>query len=420
MADFETRVEAITGITVGTNPTTAELTQYLVDGVLDVTNRTIALKPQDVEHFVRGSSASASNGALSTDSGKLISVMRESGTASDWRECRKIPFALQSRVTDKASLHYSSKFNPSFIQSEDGAVLVYPAPGNSPDTYKIYYINGSPVNTSDASLIFSHSDIKYFPEDKVYLVVLYAGIKSLQNALAAKSDVLEAARLVPNVPALPAAPDVIAVPSFTSLTMDEVFVSNLGAPPTFTAPKVAGATEELTAAITAGTAGTDADQQDFSDWWEVLGDLIEDEEDLDLAQAQLGKIQAYVQAYAAQLQTNQAKFSEEAAEYQAKLQEALKKADLDAAKAAADENYTQQKEFTDYASKVQKYQNDIANYSAEVGVVVGKFSAEVQSVTVDMQQYQLEYGWVLERIAKLQQEYDTAFVVLGGPREEKG
>ena len=45
MADFETRVEALTGLTVSTNPTTAELTEYLKDGVIDVTQRCITLKP---------------------------------------------------------------------------------------------------------------------------------------------------------------------------------------------------------------------------------------------------------------------------------------------------------------------------------------------------------------------------------------
>ena len=38
--------------------------------------------------------------------------------------------------------------------------------------------------TNGVALIYSHSDIKYFPNDKVYLVVLYAGIKSLEAKMA--------------------------------------------------------------------------------------------------------------------------------------------------------------------------------------------------------------------------------------------
>ena len=56
--------------------------------------------------------------------------------------------------------------------------------------------------------------------------------------------------------------------------------ASLPSAPDYTAPKVAGATEELTAAITDGTVGTDADWQDYSDWFEVLGQMIEDNEDV--------------------------------------------------------------------------------------------------------------------------------------------
>ena len=44
MATFEAQVESLTGITIsssGTIPTQAQLTQFLNDGVIDVTNRTL-------------------------------------------------------------------------------------------------------------------------------------------------------------------------------------------------------------------------------------------------------------------------------------------------------------------------------------------------------------------------------------------
>ena len=63
MATFEAQVEALTGITIsssGTNPTQAELTQFLQDGVLDVTSKWLIGHPQDGELFMRASSLTTS------------------------------------------------------------------------------------------------------------------------------------------------------------------------------------------------------------------------------------------------------------------------------------------------------------------------------------------------------------------------
>tara|TARA_Y100001973_G_C5203186_1_gene339395 strand:+ start:50 stop:1174 length:1125 start_codon:yes stop_codon:yes gene_type:complete len=185
MATFEERVEGLTGLGIesaNSNPTQAQLSEFLKDGVADVVDRWTTLRPQDAFLFTRGSSVEDSQGALSANSGKIISVVRESGTDGDFRECARIPLGMQSRVTDKDSLYYASHFNPAYALDADGKVLVYPTPSAS-NGYKIYYINSQPVNTSDATLAYSHSDIKYFPEEKVRLVVLYAGMRALQAAM---------------------------------------------------------------------------------------------------------------------------------------------------------------------------------------------------------------------------------------------
>ena len=89
------------------------------------------------------------------------------------------------------------------------------------------------------------------------------------------------------------------------------------------------AIEELTAAITTGTAGTDADQQDVSDWWEVLADYIETEEDTELAQMQLQKITGYVQTYSVAMQNKLNIFNDANVEYQAAIQRNLEQAKID-------------------------------------------------------------------------------------------
>ena len=187
MATFEVQVEGLTGLDISndTSPTQDELTEFLRDGVLEITNRCIALNPSEVSDFLRASSEATSNGSLGVGTDIIVSVVRESGTNDDWRGCRKIPLSLQSRAVDVNSLHYASKFNPVYTSDNDGAISVFPAPDTGgADAYKIYYVNEEPRDVSNnANLTYAHSNIKYFPNNKVYLVVLYAGIRSIRNKM---------------------------------------------------------------------------------------------------------------------------------------------------------------------------------------------------------------------------------------------
>ena len=168
-------------------PSTTELTQFLVDGVLDITDKWLIGHPQDMELFMRASSLTTSQG-FTNNAAKIVSVVREDGiTAGNYRPCRKISPALQSQVTDIDSLSFASKYHPVYMQNEAGTISVFPAPGASPNGYIVYYVNKDPVNGSGSSLVLGHDDIKYFPIDKVYLVALYASIKSLEAAAASKA-----------------------------------------------------------------------------------------------------------------------------------------------------------------------------------------------------------------------------------------
>jgi hypothetical protein len=259
MATFQAQVEGLTSLSIGTSPSTAELTQYLKDGVIDVTNKSIAMNPSNIKLFTRVSTIKTSN-PLDINGAKVVSVVREAGVDNDWRNCKEVPSHLQSRVTDIGSLHFASKFNPVYTILENGNINVYPEPGADPNSFKVYYVNNVPEDKGGDALLHSHSDIKYFDDSKVYLVVIYAAIKSLENHL-----------------------------------------GSLNA-----APTVGGASEELTGTMDSDSAGygTDADFDDFSKWFTTAGEFIEDEEDEELASMQIQKINSYVQAFQAQNQAN--------------------------------------------------------------------------------------------------------------------
>mgnify|MGYP003121257595 FL=1 len=186
MATFEQQVEALTSISIDSSstPTQDELSQFLKDGVMDVTSKHLAIRPQDAHMFTRVTSETTSNDSLSVNGSKIVSVVREAGTDNDWRECREIPIGLQSNVTDRDSLHYASIYNPAYMVADTNKISVFPAPSSDPESFKVYYVNKDAVNGSGNPLVYSHDDILYFPISKVYLVVTYAAIKSLEAKLA--------------------------------------------------------------------------------------------------------------------------------------------------------------------------------------------------------------------------------------------
>ena len=445
MATFEVRVEGLTGLSIdaSSNPTQDELTEYLKDGVIEITDRIIALKPEEVDKFMR-STTSDSQG-VDVGSAKVISVMREANTdgSSDgstaWRDCKLMPPTMQSRVVDSTSLHYASLYNPVYIQDNNGVINVYPVPSSN-NGIKVFHVNKTPVNGSSASLEYNHDDILYFPEDKVYLVVLYAGVKSLENALSAKNITLETSLLpddivfdsitlslptytspsdlvlpvsptaptmseksvtlpttqpsytqpifsVPSTPTfdslvLPVQPSTPSDPSFSDIDVSSTTITSLGPAPTFTKPAVASdsAGIELTTITALDGEDTiddaDGNAVEFDQWWTTAAHLIEGEEDIDLATVHLQKIDQYLRAYQQQLAANTADFQKESSIYLAELDKAKKQAEIDSTRFVNNAQLDQAKEQQEYAAKVNKYTADIQKWSTDVTTSIQKWMQE--------------------------------------------
>ena len=187
MADFEAQVNGITNLSIGsgsTHPSRDELSQFLKDAVIDITNKSIEFSSSNIKKYITESSEATSNSSLDLNGARIISVIRESGVDNNWRECTEISPELQYEVTDVESMHYASSFNPVYMVETNGTISVFPAPGSNPNAFKAYYVNNVPQDKGGSALIYSHSDIKYFDDSQVYLVVIYAAIKSLEAKLA--------------------------------------------------------------------------------------------------------------------------------------------------------------------------------------------------------------------------------------------
>lgn len=160
----------------------------------------------------------------------------------------EVPSSLAYDITDSASLHYisSNRYPKYFIK--DGTLFIKPDPSGSSGT----------VSYVDFSNVDDDCDLRN-------AVIYHASAKE-----------------------------------FTKLGL-------------YTAPTVGGTADELTD-MTALDAENTVDDYDgnaieFDQWFATLAHFIEDEEDTELAQAQISKISSYIQAYGSELQKVNAKVS---------------------------------------------------------------------------------------------------------------
>ena len=399
MADFQEQAMGITGLTIdgsSTSPSRTEFSQFLNDGVLDVTNRVARLRPQDRDDFSRVSDEQTANASLDLGGADVISVVREDGVISNnWRPCRKISLSLQHLVTDVDSLHFSSKFYPSYMVGDNGQVSVFPIPGSDPDAFKVYYVNNVPQDKSGAVLIYSHSDIKYFVDDKVYLVVLYASIQALMAKMTSLNSALPSDITLPSLPITPSMnTTTVSIPSFTAPDAFVQPVAPAGADIDFssvpTAPSyVSQVSPTLTDTTVTETSITEPSftspvmsAPDFSD----TNTWITTEEDPEMLAARVQEIQAKIGEYSARIGEAQAKFNKDNAIFQKDIQIAIQNAQIE----AAEDGTKLQKYGSDVQNETARVDNDMKiyqqeitkaaqTYQAETGYDLGKYNGEVQS-----------------------------------------
>ena len=255
MATFKVQVEALTTITISssaTYPTQAQLTQFLTDGAKEIIN---ILPPHLLplcaaeETFT---SAAVGSEAETLNTAKILAVF------SGNYEARKIPPRLKHEANNSTSINYATATDP------------------------VFYIQNNKINSLPASISCKYDEVAYpavaygdsaiavFPDEAEHLVVLYGAIKSLLSAIGA-----------------------LEIPPNVSLE---------GA-------NTASLTDDITA-LSTEQIGVDDEFEDFTKWFAALGEMIEDDEDIELANAQIEKINAYVNTWNHQLQGNLAEMQQ--------------------------------------------------------------------------------------------------------------
>ena len=374
MATFQAQVEALTGQSIGSGnaPSTAELTQFLNDGVIDVTNRTININPALAMLFQTESDEQDTNNSY-TVKGKILSIVREAGVDNNWEKCSPFPNDLEWRVQDPDSLEYATKFNPVYIVRDNGKISVFPAPSASVDKFKVYYISNHPENDQDAgALVHTSYDIRNFPREKTYLVVIYAAIKSINKELAKLTlpsdlsmpvlNVLSTSLPVYTEPAdfvMPGAPADVNV-DFSELGSIDTFIA-----PTITAPTLPspGALEYPPAPVPPVLNNVTIDESgitnpnfiapimDMPDWDDTER-WIGVEEDPEMLAARVTEINSKIQEYSTRIQNSVAEFNKEAEILKKDLQVALTNSSF--------EDEKEKRALQKYSSDINKYQQESA------------------------------------------------------------
>ena len=177
MATFEAQVEGLTSLSIdgSSAPTQTELTQFLTDGAKEILT---ALPDSKKELFTTSNELNGSSVNYTVAGSEVFSVTRDDGTIN--QPCRRIPARLQGRVRDSGDMMAASQTDPVYYIANN-LLSVVPEPSNSRNAHV------QALAYPTVAYTHSESDVSRFPEEGKYLIPLYAAIKSLQNAMAAKA-----------------------------------------------------------------------------------------------------------------------------------------------------------------------------------------------------------------------------------------
>jgi len=407
MATFEEQVEGLTSLSIdgSSAPTQGELTQFLTDGAKEIINNL----PGHLLPLCASSNAFTSGSADTLVTGKILNVFRSDGDIN--QPCRKIPAKQKGRVSDPEEMAYATITDPVFF-IDNNSLDVLPSGGSCSYSAVAY-----------PAVAYSASAITAFPNEAEHLVVLYGAVKSLQNVLGNKtvslnnSDAISVAftainaeldKIVTDVH-VPVAPAINTI-SYTDVTApSKADIS--GDVPTYTKPVFTSSSAFLTE-MEAGTIGHADSDIDAEHWFSIAGQLIEDNEDVELASAHLQKISTFINAYQVDIQNELNEFNKENARYQANIQAEMAKHNSDLQVAIANGNKNMEKLVSDNSGKIQKYSNELQSYQAQIGKLVQSAQGYANEAQSRMQVDAAQYGWYEKQQAKLQADYDKGLQAL--------
>ena len=456
MANFDAQVIDLVGSSWTTDQDAVD--QFITEGANEVINS----MPRSMQERIAEETA-VTSGTTPSEGHKVLSMTRNDGTID--QPCRRIPAGKRGRVADSSDMEYATTSDPAYYLN-DGKFNILPSGGSGNKVVSVLTYSQESGTRLDASNIDTIANFPNEAEYLIVLYAAMKALQQNMNSktsnlpaditfpsipilviptLASVGDLT--LPVTPTVPTLSAQsvtitgtaptyvkptllsqtafssytsglseadpgvfsitsvpPSTPSLPSISSSGISSVTVSNIGTPPTYTAPTItstAGSPDDLSDMLDSDWTELDYDFDDenidFATWFQVLGDYIQNQEDTELAQIQMQKISTYINAYQSSMQNRLNVFNGANAEYQGKLQEAIQQARINAQEAQKEGDLTFQASIQDYTLELQKYSADVGKYQADV-------SKEVQEYGQKLSQYQLELNTSFQAWSKTESD----------------
>ena len=310
MASLQTRIEDYTGA-LGGLTTTA--TQFIEDACVEVSKVAMLAAPDKAHRFTVKTSKSVNNWSL-TESGQVLRATFTTVTAGTY-DAIEVDASLSSQLNDSGSIYYATRTSPRYVFPGNNTIQFYPTETSTIDVYQI---------PDDYTITIGGSTITNFPIDYLVLPVLYTAYKIFHRKMVDLGSSLPTDLEVAGV-------DADATKVFDAIT-DIAILEDL----------------------------TDITSLDLTSFFTSLASLIDDEEDVELAQVKIGEITTKLTEVNQELQNKIAKISVEEREYAQNLAKKL-------------QSYTTliQKLNTDYQWLASQYTNIKGEYNEKIATLLG-------------------------------------------------
>ena len=446
MADFKTRIDDLTGF--GSTDDVA-IEDWLTAGareIIDFLPMALLDRMSEIQEFT------SFQGIEDT---KILHVLRKDENNSDvLMPCREIHASKSGIAADSNYMEFATSSDPVYYL-ENKRLYTLPASASSDDS-KLVKIN------EDFTIVATDSTIDNFPKEATNAVVLYASRNALVRLMNLKHSSVSALNvsdlsISATAPVSPAITTVSysaatnadassTAQSTVSLGVNPAKIDVDTSAPTYTKPSLTLTTLGLPdlnisasapADITVGSASVSFSQAvpqfippvltvDMSQFETFL----ETDEDTELAQLQLGRLNNEVDQYQSNIQNEIANFNESVESYRAELQKSIKDAELTSAKEA--------QEIQEYSNDIQKYsqnvqkevqayqqstQKELSIYSTKVRADIDKFRADIQNELNEFNKENVKYqasiqGEVQKHNSDLQSNIEQARIDLAKAQQD--
>ena len=356
---FKTQVEDIVGVSITDTSAIADFLTASAREVADILpSRALMLNALVNEDTTDGNGYTASNQ-------KIFNVSRNGKISVE------VPYGLSTQIAvNSGSIHESTVRTP-FHYYKGKYLYIHPAPTSS-EKGEIFSFAYPIVAVSGGTLNLDSTSIPSFPSNAEFAVILGGACKYFTKMI---SDEIEASPSVVSINDLS-----VSAVSPTAPSLGTSSVTLAGSAPNYTKPSVAisdspviGAlniTDSVpTAPILSNSSITfDSTAPDYSKPTQVFDiapfeTFLQTDEDGELAQIQLGRLQQQLGEFQANIQNELNNFNESNTVYQAELQKSIETSRL-----------TSQ----DDAKKIQKYSSEVSAYQASVGKQVQQYKENTQ------------------------------------------